>query len=108
MNVLEKLKKVNEDRSIDGFGMSLTDWSLPEWGNAVAGEVGEMCNVIKKIHRGDFVGRPGHGNHLLQQEMADVIIYLDLIASREGIDLQQAIIDKFNVVSHRIGSDIKM
>jgi NTP pyrophosphatase (non-canonical NTP hydrolase) len=108
MDVLNKLKEVNEKRSIEGFKMELTDWTLPEWGNAVAGEVGEMCNVIKKIKRGDFDSNPLVGKDMLQKEIADIIIYLDLIATKEGIDISQAIIDKFNEVSDRIDCNIKI
>jgi NTP pyrophosphatase (non-canonical NTP hydrolase) len=108
MNVLKELTKVNEKRSLKGFGLKLTHWSLPEWGNAAAGEMGEMCNVIKKIHRGDFNDKPTEGLKKLQSEMADVIIYIDLIAKREGINLEEAIISKFNEVSDRIGCSIKI
>ena len=32
----------------------VNDWRLSQWSNALAGEVGESCNIIKKIERGDF------------------------------------------------------
>lgn len=108
MDALKELRKVNEKRSIEGFKMGLKDWTLPEWGNAVAGEVGEMCNVIKKIKRGDFINNPKEGIDKLKSEMADVVIYIDLIATRENIDLGEAIISKFNEVSDRVGCDIKI
>ena len=106
MDVLKELKKINPERSLDGFGFDLHEWSLAEWGNAVAGETGEMCNFIKKMHRGDL--NHVRGRECVAEEMADIIIYLDLIATREGINLEQAIIDKFNKVSDRIGSSIKL
>ena len=108
MDVLNKLKEVNEKRSIEGFGMKLEDWTLGEWGNAVAGETGEMCNVIKKIGRGDFDKSPEVAKQMLADEMADVVIYLDLIAKRQGIDFGRAIISKFNEVSDRVGTSIKI
>jgi len=108
MDVLKELKKVNEKRSIEGFGMTLNAWSLPEWGNAAAGEVGEMCNIIKKIKRGDFATEPERGKRYLAKEMADIVIYLDLIAAREQIDLGEAIVSKFNEVSDRVGCSIKI
>lgn len=108
MNVLKELRKVNEIRSLQGFGMRLTDWNLPTWGNAVAGEVGEMCNIIKKINRGDFNYNPEKAKELLKSEIADIIIYLDLLACRENINLEEAIVSKFNEVSDRRGCYIKI
>jgi NTP pyrophosphatase (non-canonical NTP hydrolase) len=105
MNVLKELRKVNEKRSIEGFNMQLSDWSLPTWGNAVAGEVGEMCNIIKKQNRGDSL--PSFKSDLAK-EIADIIIYLDLLAARENISIEDAIVSKFNEVSDRVGCDIKL
>lgn len=79
-------------------------WDLPRWGNALAGEVGEACNIIKKIDRGD----PGIGKNELADELADVLGYLVLVADHAGIDLEAAAIDKFNRVSDRIGSTVKI
>lgn len=108
MNILKKLRKVNEKRSLVVFNTKLLDWSLPEWGNAVAGEVGEMCNIAKKIKRGDFKSNKREGIELLSKEMADIIIYIDLMAKRENINLEQAIINKFNEVSNKHNCDIKL
>ena len=58
MNVLNELKKVNEKQSIEGFKTKLSDWSLSQWSNAIAGETGELCNIVKKVERGDFHKRP--------------------------------------------------
>jgi NTP pyrophosphatase (non-canonical NTP hydrolase) len=38
---------------------------------------------------------------MLADELADVFLYLDLLASKCGIDLPAAIVRKFNVVSER-------
>lgn len=78
-----------------------SDWLLSAWSNATLGELGEAANIIKKIERGDMTldeARP-----LLAKELADVQIYLDLLAFRAGVDLGQATIDKFNEVSDRVG-----
>lgn len=81
-----------------------SDWDLSAWSNAVLGELGESANIIKKVRRGDMTideARP-----LLAKELADVQIYLDLLAYRAGINLGQATIDKFNEVSDRVGCDV--
>ena len=48
-----QLRRANISRCNTAFPQKLGDWPLPYWGNALAGEVGEACNVIKKIMRGD-------------------------------------------------------
>lgn len=121
MNVLNELKKVNEKRSLEGFGMKLSDWSLSQWSNAVAGETGELCNIIKKVERGDFHKRPENASanpeynsayaaaqyrEEIGKEAADIVIYLDLLCTREGIDLGAEIVKKFNEVSERVKCNV--
>lgn len=84
-------------------------WSLADWSNAMCGEAGEVANVVKKLRRHEF----GHNgvldgdvdelNEQLADELADVFLYLDLLATRAGVDLPRAIRRKFNVVSERQG-----
>ncbi len=74
-------------------------WDLPRWGNALAGEVGELCNIIKKIDRdGDQEGKLLIS---LYGELGDVMSYLCMLSTRAGIDLQVACGDKFNEVTMR-------
>lgn len=80
-----------------------SDWPLDAWTNATAGEAGEAANVAKKIRRGDYAG--DEGKKALAEELADIVCYADLTAKQLGIDLGQAVIDKFNKVSDRIGGD---
>ena len=84
-----------------------SDWSIAEWTNAMAGEAGEACNFSKKLKRGDF-SNSEEGLDLLMEEIADVVLYADLVAWRVGRNLSDAIRDKFNKVSDRIGCDIKL
>lgn len=83
-----------------------SDWALSAWSNAVLGELGELANIIKKIERGDFpqaeVQQP------LADELADVQTYLDILAYRCGVDLGAATMDKFNRVSERVGSVVRL
>lgn len=72
--------------------------------NELAGETGEACNVGKKLERerlGIRGSRASVGD--LAAELADVVICADLVAMGEGIDLQQAVIDKFNGTSRKVG-----
>ena len=88
------------------------DWSLAEWTNAIAGEVGEACNLAKKLIRGDF-GMPDTAEyqralHALRKELADVVTYADIACFRTGGDLGEAVREKFNEVSARVGCEVKL
>jgi NTP pyrophosphatase (non-canonical NTP hydrolase) len=109
MDILEQLKEANKRRSIL-FGNSVEDWSLPQWGNALAGETGELCNIIKKIDRGDIYDRDRKTRLIdaLAKEAGDILTYLDLLCQRAGVDLKTALIEKFNEKSDDIGTDIKL
>jgi len=77
----------------------------PWWGNAMAGECGEACNVVKKIDRD---GDSPELREKLSEELADVVTYADLLAARFGIDLGAAVIKKFNMVTDRRGGDVHL
>ncbi len=87
-----------------------TEWdvdnriSLSYRGNELAGELGEACNIIKKLDREalGIVGSRDTPEHLAE-ELADVIICVDLIAAALGIDLAHAVAAKFNATSDKHG-----
>lgn len=81
-------------------------WSLCDWMTALAGEVGEAANVIKKVRRGDRTLDDARAD--LAKELADIQMYLDLLAHYAGIDLGAATTAKFNEVSERIGSKVRL
>jgi len=81
-----------------------SDWSDAQWLQAVVGELGEYANFRKKLDRGDIT--PEEAKIHFAKELADTVTYIDLLAFRLGIDLGQAIIDKFNEVSERVGCSI--
>jgi NTP pyrophosphatase (non-canonical NTP hydrolase) len=90
-------------------GFPLEDsWNLADWSNAMCGEAGEAANVVKKLRRyetllagGPDDPSPDELREMLADELADVFCYLDLLATKAGIDLAAAIISKFNRVSER-------
>ena len=55
--------------------------------NELAGEAGEVCNILKKLHR-EKHGLPGSRavKDDLAEELADVVICVDLVAMTAGID----------------------
>jgi NTP pyrophosphatase (non-canonical NTP hydrolase) len=83
-----------------------SDWSPGEWMNAILGELGEAANIIKKVHRGDLTMK--QARQALADEFADVVTYLDITAMQCGIDLGDATIDKFNRVSERVESGVRL
>lgn len=100
------LRAANVGRCEESFH-PLNDWSLPDWATALAGEVGEVCNIVKKLRRVGEAERVGGGTTPIREELmakladelADVVIYADLLAARAGIDLGVAVREKFNLVS---------
>lgn len=101
-----------------------SDCSPAQWLQAVIGELGEYANIRKKYERGDL----SHAEYavLAAKELADVQIYFDILCQRAldqagspygsndedymphpfGVNLAQAIIDKFNEVSDRVGAAV--
>lgn len=87
------------------------EWSVADWSNAAAGEMGEVCNEVKKLKRIE-TGMQQHGNVPVSREAAiarvgkeigDTTIYLNLLAARCGLTLQECIRVAFNGVSEREG-----
>lgn len=81
-----------------------SDWTPAQWLQAAIGELGEYANFRKKFERGDIDELEFTMN--ASKELADVILYLDILAFRLGVDLSAAIINKFNIVSQRVGANV--
>jgi NTP pyrophosphatase (non-canonical NTP hydrolase) len=96
------LRKANLDRCNKYFH-KIDDWSFTDWACALAGEVGELCNFIKKAHRGQSISKEEFA-----KEIADIQCYLDLLAARMNINLADCVIRKFNEVSDRKNCKIKL
>lgn len=73
-------------------------------GNEMAGEVGEACNVIKKLERERHGWRGTRATkEQLAEELADVIHTATLCAITAGIDIEAATIAKFDATSEKNG-----
>lgn len=108
MLTFDELRRVNLARCRRWHPGGVADWSLSDWAVAMAGEAGEACNVVKKLNRErDAIGgnkdADGDLRGALAAEIADTLLYLDLLAARAGINLDAAVADKFNAVSVRMG-----
>lgn len=102
MGVLENLQLANAERNKHWDPKNQLDGLF--FATELAGEIGEACNVVKKIER-EARGLPGSRATLAQlaEEIADGIICLSLLANYYGIDLPPAVVDKFNKTSRKIG-----
>lgn len=105
-----EFSKINRERceSPKGFNHSLDSWSLSDWMTATLGELGEAANMAKKLNRVRD-GIPGNAESpeqlrgMLADEIADAFIYLDLMAQAAGLDLQAAVLAKFDRTSRKRG-----
>ncbi len=112
MMEFKEFSALNRQRSESprGFNHKINDWTISDWFTALTGELGEAANIAKKLNRfrGGIRGNTETIEHLkksLADEIADTFIYLDLLAQSESIDLELAVIDKFNKTSRKIGYD---
>jgi NTP pyrophosphatase (non-canonical NTP hydrolase) len=105
---LAAMRKINVQRAAEGF-KCYDNQPLTYWTTALAGEVGELCNMIKKIQRVERGGIDGGSSYtakdinkeMLKEEIGGIVIYLDLLASLLNINLEDAIIDTFNSKSEK-------
>lgn len=85
-------------------------WSPQMWGLAAAGEMGECANALKKLHRHDEGTQQKAVTddrqaivHSVAMEIGDTVVYLDLLAQRLGLRLEDCIRETFNRISDREG-----
>lgn len=105
-----ELRETSIARCLRWHPGGINEWSLSDWFTATMGELGEAANVGKKLNRirDGIVGNTSADDEVtlrahLADELADVAIYLDILAASEGIDLAQAIASKFNRTSEKVG-----
>lgn len=107
---LADLREVNVSRR-DRWHGDGEPWIGSDWSNAMGGEAGEAMNVVKKLRRHETgLGEISFNTpaiavllDALADELADVVIYVDLLAAFYGIDLAAAVRRKFNRVSDAQG-----
>jgi NTP pyrophosphatase (non-canonical NTP hydrolase) len=84
-----------------GWGHPLNAWSPLEWAGALCGEAGEVANKCKKLRRGDAIETSAIG-----AELADVVIYADLLCARLGLNLGVFVRETFNAKSRERGMTV--
>lgn len=75
------------------------DWTDADWAVALAGEVGELLNVVKKIRRD---GSSQELQKKFEDEAADVQAYLSLWCALRDVRLGSVTVRKFNEVTQRM------
>ena len=112
-----QVSQVNLERAREWHKGGLEEWSVSDWAVAMAGEAGEVCDAIKKLRRIEcrVISENASQPHTIEvakraiaQEIGDTFIYLDLLAQRLGINIEDAIRDTFNRVSEREGFDYRL
>lgn len=97
-----RLQHVNDKRNIEWDPERKLNGAF--FGVELAGEVGEACNLIKKLERARLGLRGSTTTkQCLGEELADVAIVLCLVANYYNIDLENHIIPKFNETSDKLG-----
>lgn len=108
------LREANINRCI-GFFHPVNDWSPTDWATAMAGECGEACNDIKKLRRmapdPENIPKEYSVEYLMRvdkamAELADLVVYADLVATRFSRNLGEEVRKKFNKKSKQVGSDL--
>lgn len=124
----DAIRHANERRCKETFH-DVESWSASDWGNAMAGEFGEVagelleinnltlqffkkmkaCDSIKKMLR-QMQGDAKYEDlkSKLAKELADVVLYADMLSCKMGINLGEAVREKFNEVSEKRGSQIRL
>jgi len=106
MTTFAELRKANVERCAR-WHPDDTTWTIADWSNAMCGEAGELANIVKKIRQNqDGIIAPDDPSLLIlvdqaANEIADVLSYLDLLAHHLGIDMDAALVSKFNLVSEK-------
>lgn len=128
----QELRDVSAERNKHwhpGFTTGDDGWTKGDWSNALQGEVGEAIealfflaessaklviasgragNYVKKLRRYEenINGTNDPPVEKLYEnigaELADVVLYADLLANKLGIDLEGALKKKFNSVSRKM------
>jgi hypothetical protein len=115
---------VNKKRCEAAFKHPVDTWSINDWATATGGEIGEaiqefgklltFLDTAKKIKR--LEDSPPNDEELVRlllldqfaEELADIITYADLTMTRIKRNTEVELVKKFNKVSDKRGSNIKL
>lgn len=105
---LNDLRDANIRRAVEWVGDKEKP-SVTFAATELAGEVGEACNVVKKLERKRIGLKTSEASvDDLADELADVLICVDLLAIDYQINLSEAVKRKFNKTSDKYGLTVKI
>ena len=93
-----ELRSINLERSIKSYGHEPSDKPIESWLSWLIDEVGELNQAIYDESNKEEIA----------DEIADCVIYLDLLSQSIGLNLGEIVRNKFNKTSDKINSDIKI
>jgi NTP pyrophosphatase (non-canonical NTP hydrolase) len=125
---LEKFAELNRSRCIESFKEHPHNYPFECWVLGLCGEAGELAQEIKRLRDaqrarmsylqnggststkqfGKLFERESQIIKNIYSEIGDILPYLDMVAQAFGWSLEECTIEKFNEVSDRRGSDIKI
>jgi len=97
LSIVNKMRCKDEFSFVDSW--SFTNWI--KWGYDLVKEMELVCNRL--IEDSSVKAKKDVG-----YEIADAIIYADLLCTKLGLSLEECIKDRFNIVSDSVGSTIKI
>lgn len=104
---IRSIQAINQARS-DRWMAGSPGWTILEVAGELCGEAGELTNICKKLRRLEM-GVPGNKlsdvglREQARGECGDVMVVLMLVASKLGIDLEDAVREAFNRKSIEMG-----
>lgn len=97
----------NRQRCEQDFGRKLgTRDSIFSMLIGLSEEAGEVAGEVRALV--GFSERKTPSLEKLGKEIADLVSYADLLAQANGLDLATVLVAKFNLVSERVGSSVRL
>lgn len=104
---LDKLQKSCKKRTPLIFP-ACKHWDEADWVMALVGELGEMCNILKKVKRGTKKLSDKAVHKEVAHEYVDALTYFICLANFLDIKVDKSMIEKFNIVSDRCNCKVKL
>lgn len=102
--ICELQKEFDNSSSVGGrpFYVNINEENLFELEHlavCMMGELGEFCNLLKKVTRGDY--KLNEVKPDLDEELVDTFIYMVKIANQFDVDLESEFINKLEKNKHK-------
>jgi NTP pyrophosphatase (non-canonical NTP hydrolase) len=106
MMTFEEFTAANRKRCQESFGRPIDETSVTPMVLGLAEEAGEVSGAVRSML--GITKRKSKTAADVLDEIADVVQYADLLAACLGSSLESALVSKFNRVSERIGSPVRL